>query len=241
MSLPIKFRLYRGLWEFIDVVYPPECGGCELKGTKWCSACHSEIKKLSFPICKICGAEFNLENEPCPGCTNNTPQYTSLRSFGYFDGSLRNAIHKLKYRKDIGLGLVFAEMLKNLMSYYSIEINLVLPVPLSKARFRQRGYNQAAIIAYPFSISSDLSYSAKALFRTRETRTQIDLSREARKLNVKNAFWANEKIVNNKTILLIDDVVTTGSTLNSCATALFTAGANQVHCMTVARSEITKM
>ncbi|GAB4571091.1 MAG: hypothetical protein Fur0017_19260 [Anaerolineales bacterium] len=114
-------------------------------------------------------------------------------------------------------------------------IDLVVPVPLGKQRIQERGYNQVAMIAKPLAMGLDLQYSANMLFRRKETRSQVGLSREERRTNVQGAFQAKTG-VNGKIVLIMDDVSTTGSTLSSGAEALYTAGAKDVYALTVARA-----
>ncbi|MFN2195941.1 MAG: ComF family protein [Anaerolineales bacterium] len=150
---------------------------------------------------------------------------------------MRKAIHRFKYQRDIGLGMIFAEFLYALCQAQTWNIEMVVPVPLSKARIKQRGYNQAAMIAYPLALALGRPYCNKALFRIRETRSQVGLSIQERFLNVENAFAASKPAITGKSILLIDDVTTTGSTLHACASALFSQEAKRVYCLTLARAQ----
>jgi ComF family protein len=115
-------------------------------------------------------------------------------------------------------------------------IDVVVPVPLGIARLKERGYNQAALIAHPFALASGLRYAPRALLRTRETRSQVGLSITERKINVTDAFKARHEIVGGKRVLLIDDVTTSSATLDACAAALRKDGADQVYCLTLARA-----
>jgi ComF family protein len=153
-----------------------------------------------------------------------------------FQGPVRNALHKLKYRRDIALGDKLAEHLCVLYKAQGWSIGLVVPVPLGIARYKERGYNQAALIALPFSLANGLLYEPLALERTRETQSQVGLSLSERKMNVKDAFSAKSRIVSGKDVLLIDDVATSSATLDACAAALRKAGAVQVFCLTLARA-----
>ena len=107
--------------------------------------------------------------------------------------------------------------------------------PLSKERFRERGYNQAAAVAHPLALFLERPYQPFSLEQVRDTRSQVGLSAEERRLNVVDAFEAVPELVHKKDILLIDDVKTTGATLSACAGALKIAGADNVFCVTIAR------
>lgn len=114
---------------------------------------------------------------------------------------------------------------------------MIIPVPLSRLRLAERGYNQAAMLAFPFSLLLEKKYQPSALKKIVETRTQVGLNIAERNTNMKNAFKANPDIVSGKSILLIDDVMTTGVTLNECARALLEARATEVNALTLARTK----
>jgi ComF family protein len=141
----------------------------------------------------------------------------------------------LKYNRNIGLGEALAQHLVTLFRQYNWAIDLVIPVPLGKERQKQRGYNQAALLAQPFSHELRLPYSPRFLRRIKETRSQVELSFTERQDNVKNAFQAAGRDLQGKQVLIIDDVTTSGSTINACAEALMKAGTKAVYGLTVAR------
>jgi ComF family protein len=109
-------------------------------------------------------------------------------------------------------------------------------VPLARGRQNERGYNQAGLIARPLSMALGLDYESKALVRRRETRSQVGLSRAERHANVRGAFEAARRRVSGRSILLLDDVATTGATLSACASALYSEGAGGVYAFTLARA-----
>jgi ComF family protein len=115
-------------------------------------------------------------------------------------------------------------------------LNLVTPVPLGLARFKERGYNQATLLARPIALYFGIPFSSKALKRMRETRSQVGLTVGERQQNMADAFVAKSKLVQGKTVLLVDDVATSGATLNACAKALLDAGASSVYGFTLARA-----
>jgi ComF family protein len=115
-------------------------------------------------------------------------------------------------------------------------VDIVVPVPLALERLSERGYNQASLLARPLAMRLHLPYNPGALSRLRETRTQIGLTAGERRANVFGAFVARSPLVQGKNILVIDDVTTTGSTMDACAFALLDAGAGQVYCLTLAQA-----
>jgi len=162
--------------------------------------------------------------------------YSELRSWALFDGPLQKAIHKLKYKRDLGLGKKFARPLLELLRENKWKIDLVTAVPLDNNRLRERGFNQSLYLARPLALEAKLPIIPSAIERIRITNSQVGLSLEERRLNVSDAFFADRKLVGGKSILIIDDVVTTGSTINSCAEAFMKSGSAKVYGLTLARS-----
>jgi ComF family protein len=143
---------------------------------------------------------------------------------------------RLKYRRDLGLADALAPLLAGFVEQLSWKPHLIVPVPLGGGRIRQRGYNQAALIAQPLALALSIRYVPHDLTRTRETLSQVGLTRSERIQNVKDAFVANSRHVRDRDVLLVDDVATTGATLSACARALRLAGARGVRAVTVARA-----
>jgi ComF family protein len=115
-------------------------------------------------------------------------------------------------------------------------IDVLIPVPLGKKRLKERGYNQVALVARPLAYHLEWSYEPEALWKQRETRSQVGLSISQRNANVQDAYQADPKVVNNRAVLIIDDVATTGSTISACTAALLSAGAKDVYVLTIARA-----
>lgn len=232
---PAAFALYRLLWNAVDWLYPPSCGGCNQLGFRWCQDCQQSVHILGENICSLCGDYLETPGL-CPKCRRAPPTYCALRSWGVFAGSLRVALHRLKYQKDIALGEALSHHLVELLDELNWPVDLITAVPLSKNRLQDRGYNQAGLLAFPMALACRIPYTSDALSRVRETRSQVGLSAEERLHNVKGAFEANASRVNNKTVLVVDDVTTTGATLQACAEALLQSGARQVYGLTLARA-----
>lgn len=230
------FGLYRLLWSGLDYIYPPACGGCGKRGKRWCDDCNDASKRITPPLCIRCGRPLSNSAEICDRCKTDPPAFIALRSWAIYCGSIRRAIHQLKYRRDIALGEVLAKGLIDILDSTMWDIDIVAPIPLGKKRHKERGYNQAALLAFPLAIAKGLPYKNNALQRVQETTSQVHLSREERARNVKNAFRADSKIVAGHNIIIVDDVTTTGATMQACALALIDAGANCVYGLTLARA-----
>lgn len=172
----------------------------------------------------------------CRDCGDVRPSYRALRSWSVFEGPVRAALHRLKYRRDVGLGEALTPELATFFEHMQWRVDLVVPVPLGRKRLAERGYNQVGLIARPLAMALRIAYAADALARSQETRSQVGLTRTQRQQNVRGAFRGKEHCVDGRVVLLMDDVATTGSTLSSCAEALFAAGARDVFAFTVSRA-----
>jgi ComF family protein len=174
----------------------------------------------------------------CPRCKASPPPFDALRSWGIHSGPLREAILQLKYQKNIAMGDSLAPHLLEVLKSTQWQIDLISPVPLSQNRIAERGYNQSAELARPLALAMGLPYQPAALRKIRETQPQVGLNAREREQNIQGAFAANPKLVHNRSLLVIDDVTTTGSTISACAEAARLAGASRVYGLTLARPVI---
>lgn len=228
------FFAYHLLWQAIDWLYPPTCGGCGRQGERWCAACQQACQRCET-ICPVCG-DLQPSGQLCVKCQAHPPAYQGLRSWGIHQGPLMHAVHQLKYKGDIAIGEALSKHLIDLYNDLKWEVDLVIAVPLGKSRKQARGYNQAGILARPLAYAIQKPYRPNSLLRCKETVSQVGLSAAQRHENVRDAFQANRQYVQGKSIVLIDDVTTTGSTINACAQALIRAGASAVFGLTLARA-----
>ncbi len=235
MNASLAYLLYRFAWGSLDLIYPPVCGGCGRPGSRWCQDCQRNVQHLVEPVCEVCGISIDSSGL-CTDCQRVRPRYRILRSWSVFDDPVRNALHKLKYRRDMALGDALAAQLLDFVIGLKWPIEMIIPVPLGKKRSQERGYNQVSLIARPLALAAGMSFASDGLTRVRETRSQVGLTKKERRVNVDGAFQARGTRVNSRVVLLMDDVATTGSTLSSCAEALYTAGARDVFALTVSRA-----
>jgi ComF family protein len=154
----------------------------------------------------------------------------------FFEGPLQHALHRLKYKRDIILADTLACLLRAGWAAYDFPGDVVIPIPLSTQRLRERGYNQAGLLARGFAELAGLTYLPRGVTRCRETRSQVGLSADQRRANVAGAFQSRPAHIAGKNIILVDDVCTTGATLAACAQALRSAGAQQVWGLTLGRA-----
>ena len=235
MNTNWNYRFYQFFWAALDWFLPPVCGGCGKSGIRWCSDCQNGVQPVAGPICDVCGLPqtyFSL----CDRCEQNRPSFKVMRSWSIFEHPVREALHQLKYRRNIGLGEALAAQMSTFVAQLGWPVDTIVPIPLGKSRLKERGYNQVAMVAKPLSLRLGIDYRPAALIRARETRSQVGLSAMERKQNVLNAFQADTNKIGGRTVLLMDDVSTTGATLSSAAEALYASGVKDVYAFTIARA-----
>ncbi len=231
----LSYRFYHTLWSGLDLLFPPACGGCGKLGVRWCADCQQKLALIPEPVCEICG-EPQVSVKICKNCLAARPAFTALRSCAVFKEPIRPALHKLKYRREVGLGEALAWNVAAFLDHLGWQADAVIPIPLSEQRFSERGYNQVDLIAHPLARLMAWQYLPGALDRSRHTRSQVGLDARERRDNVSGAFVAQPQLVKGRTILLMDDVATTGATLDSASRALIEAGAAQVYALTFAKA-----
>ena len=229
-----KYSIYHSFWSMLDLLFPPNCGGCGKVGSCWCVDCQKRVNILDGILCDICGLP---QDEPgvCGTCLAERPHFRALRAWAVFSEPIQPALHGLKYRRNISMGDAFALQMAPFVKSLNWQIDMVIPIPLGRKRYKERGYNQVAMIAKPLALALDTRYAPKGLMRRKETRSQVGLTKVERKANIQNAFQAGRGIA-GKSVLIMDDVSTTGSTLSAGAEVLYSAGATDVYALTVARA-----
>lgn len=232
----------------LDLLLPASCTYCHGSASgsgipRFCKQCWSEFAPVPAPGCSTCGRPFGspeaLAHSPgheCLDCRTQPPHFDQALAAGLFEGPLREAIHLYKYRPVRSLGEPLAQWMAEQVRV-TAPIDLTMPVPLHRARLRHRGFNQALIIARVISLRFAAPFMYDNLVRLRSTRPQVELSGQERAENVKGAFGlARPAEVSGKRVLIIDDVFTTGATMNECAKVLKEAGAASVTVYTLART-----
>jgi competence protein ComFC len=233
----LQSRFYKASWKFIDILFPPCCAGCGKWGERYCQDCFVNTKIIKSNICQSCGEPLiQAYGAICERCKSSEIFFTAVRSWALFEDPLKQAIHNLKYQRNIGLGEVLAAPLADYLVDCDWRIDLITAVPLDQRRQKERGFNQSVLLARPLGWISNIPFYERAVMRVRNTRPQVGLSREERGENMDGAFKSEAEIVNGKNVLVIDDVITTGSTLNACSKALIESGADHVFGLTLARS-----
>jgi ComF family protein len=159
-----------------------------------------------------------------------------MRSWAVFDSPIQHGLHSMKYRRNVAFGEAIAMQMADFVRSLHWSVDVLIPVPLGKKRLKERGYNQVALVARPLAYQLGWKYEPAALWKTRETRSQVGLSVSQRSENVQDAYQADPAVVKQKLVVIMDDVATTGSTISACTMALLAAGAQEVYVLTIARA-----
>jgi ComF family protein len=229
----------------IDLLYPRACGGCgrSVDGVSghFCWDCRTRVELVRRPYCSLCGDPFEgmIDHDVvCDTCDAARPHFALARSGVRFRGPLREAMHAFKYARAAYLASDLAPFLVAAAESWgrSVVVDAVTAVPLYPLRERERSYNQALLLAAHLAAAWDLPLLHDALRRVRPTATQTALKAADRALNVRGAFAvACPERVAGRRLVLVDDIMTTGATVNECARVLREGGAVSVHVATVAR------
>ncbi len=201
---------------------------------------------IEEPKCPVCGAPFLSETVPahlCGRCIKRRPPFKRARSWGIYDKALRDAVREFKFHARHGLCRPLADLLGEVYDRDMADrgFNLVIPVPLHKRRLRERGFDQATLLARSLSKRNGLELSLYNLRRRRFTMPQYGLTLRAREANVRGAFDLKKpEQIKGRDVLLVDDVYTTGATVKECARVLRRAGAKEVGVITLARGGVGK-
>lgn len=238
-------RLKAPFLMLIDLVYPPRCAACRAEVNEahsFCYECFSKVRMISNPACDCCGEPFDFAVENgalCGKCMSEKPPYDQARSVMIYDDASKRIITTFKYSDRTSLAII----LSNLMATRGGELlntcDMIVPVPLHWRRLISRRYNQSYLLAKRLAKGGNKLLAKRLLKRVRYTMQQTGLSRTERDRNVRGAFKVRaSRHVKDKTVLLVDDVLTTGATVESCARALKKAGAAKVYVLTVARRTV---
>ncbi len=157
------------------MLFPPVCGGCGKMGWRWCQECQMRTPRIHEPICERCGIPTTVQTL-CEKCRTDPPAYRMMRSWAVFDLPVQNGLHTMKYKRNIGLGESLAIQMVEFVKSLHWEIDLLIPVPLGRKRLKERGYNQVALVARPLAYRTDIQYQPQALWKARETRSQVGLN-----------------------------------------------------------------
>lgn len=238
MSRKVKMAAIHGLLaklgkEAIDLLFPMHCAGCRRPGGILCETCLPGLAKLTPPFCRICGSPNS--QSPCRWCEENAPSIDGVRAPFLMEGAVQQSIFSLKYRGIRAAAPDLARLLAGYLAERRVPGDLIVAVPLHRRRLRTRGYNQSELLAGELSKVTGLPRAKGMLARVKDAPPQVEAAtRSQRRSNVEGCYEVTGDAAGRR-VLLIDDVVTTGSTMSSCAAALKEAGAASVWGLALAR------
>lgn len=227
-----------------ELLFPSHCLACKRQLPcrelpLFCCDCLARIKFVNPPVCTCCGTPFpGGRNHYCGHCLTRPYGFQSARSAVLYDEPVAPLISNLKFRGDLSCLSTLTTIAKNSPGFRELSVpDIIIPIPLHIKRLRKRGFNQALIIAESLFPDNRSKIQPELLIRNRATPPQTGLSGSRRRKNLKNAFSAKRpQIVSGKKILLIDDVLTTGSTVDECSRILSRSGAGIIEVFTLARA-----
>lgn len=218
-----------------DFLFPKRCIGCGREGAFICVSCSNKLSPILPPVCLRCGLPLS-RGSLCSACAAGESSIEGIRSAFRFEGVAREAVHQLKYNNLKAIAPVLAGLMVPLYRSYAIPGDVLVPVPLHPKRLRERGYNQSTLLARALGRLTGLSVDENSLVRQRYTNSQARTRNVTeRHANVNGAFACHNHKLSGKHVILIDDVATSGATLDACAEALKNAGALSVWGITFAR------
>lgn len=236
--------LARGLWDgFVDWLTPPKCLSCRADvtaGATLCLACWQKLHFIDEPVCDANGTPFEFdqgEGALSAAAIAEPPPWDKARAAVAFEETSKLLVHLLKYRDVHEAGIAMGRMMAGAGRKLLAECDMIVPVPLHWVRLWTRRFNQAALLAREVAKVSGKPFRHDILLRGQATRQQVGLTAAERQKNVRRAFAVPPEMlaaVDGKTVLLIDDVRTTGATAGACAVALKNAGAARVHVLSFA-------
>lgn len=207
----------------------------------FCGACWSQLNFITKPYCRICCFEFGFDpgdgNDICLKCNTTPPSYNLARSALRFDEYSKKLIHALKYHDSTFIASNFAKIIVNMHKEIILGADFIIPVPMHKWKRLFRLYNQSQILASALAKETSIKMLPDVLMKIKHTKSQTGLSKKQRQENLKGSIVVVKKdIIKGKKIILIDDVMTTGSTVDLCASKLKKAGAKEVIVICIART-----
>lgn len=220
----------------LDLLFPVRCAGCGRIGALFCPGCLSQVQPVPQPVCIRCGRPVKIQGR-CDDCAEGQFHVSAIRAAALYADPLSQAIHRFKYEGRPELHEPLGQLLAGYWRNRSATVDLTAAVPLHANRLRERGFNQSDLLAAVLCREAQLPLLQPGILRReRDTQQQMLLGPAERRSNVQDAFhWSGPPLHGCK-VLLIDDVATTGSTLEACAEVLLAAGASKVWALTVARA-----
>ncbi len=235
MGLRVLPQLTRLKGMALDLFFPRWCVSCGREGEYICLSCSRSLPRIMPPLCPKCG-QPQSKATLCPSCADWPAEIDGIRAPFQFDGVIRQAIHQLKYNNLRALAGLLAQLLSDYLGTSPVPGEVLVPVPLHPKRLRERGYNQSRLLAQELGRLTTLPVVNDCLIRQRYALPQARTTTvDERRSNVANAFSCRDRRLQDKQVILIDDVSTSGATLDACAGALKESGALSVWGLVLAK------
>jgi ComF family protein len=220
-------------------LFPPVCLICGQAGrvdVDCCAGCEAELPRLSGR-CDRCGLELDCDRPLCGRCSMALPSFDATWPAFAYQNEIEKLIHRFKFHADLASGRLLGQLLARRLKDMNVpRPDVIMPVPLHIRRLFKRGFNQSALLCRDLAAEMDDLPWVNGLRRVRDTATQIHLPADRRAANVRGAFKLARLPESARSVVLVDDVMTTGSTLNECARVLRKAGVERVEVWVVARA-----
>lgn len=242
INMPIAF-----MESIINIIYPLVCAEChrpnhnKASNSYICDECYRGIKRHIPPFCHKCGRGLSeiksIRSGICATCSNRHYYFQEAWSLCSYEGTIKDLIHKFKYNQKIQYKAIFENLLKEFFEAFNIlrDVDLIVPIPLHPARLREREYNQSQILASMVAEIIKKPAALDVVTRLKNTRSQIDLDEKRRIKNITGCFAVKNPVqIKSKSILLVDDVLTTGITLSEAARTIKQFSPNKISCLTLA-------
>ena len=226
----------------LALCYPPTCPGCgaaSMAEGNLCAACAPGLRQVGAPLCGCCGMPFAFEmgTDMCALCAHARPAYAMARAAWVYNEVSRAMISALKFRDRSTDIERYGALLATAGSEVLVGAEVIVPIPLHWRRLMERRYNQSAWLAYALAKHVAVPVDVKALRRVRYTTPQVRLTFEQRRKNMRDAFMVTDAArVQGKVVVLVDDVITTGATIDEATKELLDAGAREVRVLTLAKT-----
>ena len=233
-----------GFGWILDLLFPPRCAACQVRTRRvaFCAACETRLPPAAASLCTICGLPVagTVTDHACARCTRRPPHFARARACTSYRRGEANPLIEVLRRHKYGRDITCAPVLAGFLATHAplvVDHDLIVPVPLHRRRLRWRGFNQSALLAVAIARQAQRPVDVWTLARAYPTPPQVGLGEADRRRNVAGAFIVRQPpAVDGRTILLIDDVMTTGATADECARVLRRAGAQRVEVLVVARA-----
>lgn len=223
----------------IDCVYPPRCPICNkiipLGGSNICTVCSKKVTYVEEPYCLKCGKPVDDERELCCDCSQKEHNYDEGRSTFIYDEYMSRSVYRFKYNSKKEYAKFYGEEIFKRLNKKIISWNAeaIIPVPIHKMRMKQRGFNQANLLAKELSKYTKIPVKNNIVYRKNQTKVQKNLSAKERENNIKKAFIVKKNSVELNSVIIIDDIYTTGSTVDAISACLKAAGVKKVYVVTL--------